>query len=324
MRQVRVGITVGDPAGIGPEIVEKARLDPRVTAVCEPVVFAPASLDGVRVGVESAAGGRAAYDTVVRATEAALAGQVDALATAPISKRALAMAGLPWKGHTDLLAHLCGVSQVRMLFYAHGAEAPSFRPEGRPSTAHWASTEGRDFSPGLARPPLCVTLVTVHVPLSDVPHLLSVGGVARTMVMTADWLRGMGVAAPRVALAGLNPHAGEGGLLGREDEAILRPAVAAAVAEGVAATGPWPADTVFVRAVRGEFDAVVACYHDQGLIPIKLLAFGQAVNVTIGLPIIRTSVDHGTAFDIAGTGAADHGSLVTAIRLAARLAEARR
>jgi 4-hydroxythreonine-4-phosphate dehydrogenase len=340
MRQVRVGITVGDPAGIGPEIVEKARLDPRVTAVCEPVVFAPASLDGVRVGVESAAGGRAAYDTVVRATEAALAGQVDALATAPISKRALAMAGLPWKGHTDLLAHLCGVSQVRMLFYADGAEAPSlrtggaeapsFRPEGRastegrPSTAHWASTEGRDFSPGLARPPLCVTLVTVHVPLSDVPHLLSVGGVARTMVMTADWLRGMGVAAPRVALAGLNPHAGEGGLLGREDEAILRPAVAAAVAEGVAATGPWPADTVFVRALRGEFDAVVACYHDQGLIPIKLLAFGQAVNVTIGLPIIRTSVDHGTAFDIAGTGAADHGSLVTAIRLAARLAEARR
>jgi 4-hydroxy-L-threonine phosphate dehydrogenase PdxA len=132
------------------------------------------------------------------------------------------------------------------------------------------------------------------------------------------------VPAPRVALAGLNPHAGEAGLLGREDEMILRPAVAAAVADGVAASGPWPGDTVFVRAVKGEFDAVVACYHDQGLIPVKLLAFGQAVNVTIGLPIIRTSVDHGTAFDIAGRGVADHGSLVTAIRLAARLAEARR
>jgi 4-hydroxy-L-threonine phosphate dehydrogenase PdxA len=143
-------------------------------------------------------------------------------------------------------------------------------------------------------------------------------------VMTAAWLRQLGVTAPRVAMAGLNPHAGESGLLGTEDDAILRPAVEDAVAQGVAASGPWPADTVFVRAVRGEFDAVVACYHDQGLIPVKLLAFGQAVNVTIGLPIIRTSVDHGTAFDIAGRGIADHGSLVSAVRLAARLAGARR
>jgi 4-hydroxythreonine-4-phosphate dehydrogenase len=143
--------------------------------------------------------------------------------------------------------------------------------------------------------------------------------------MTAQWLHQLGVAIPpRVALAGLNPHAGESGLLGSEDEAILRPAVAEAARQGVAASGPWPADTVFVRALRGEFDAVVACYHDQGLIPVKLLAFGQAVNVTIGLPIVRTSVDHGTAFDIAGRGVADHGSLVAAVRLAARLAGARR
>jgi 4-hydroxythreonine-4-phosphate dehydrogenase len=161
------------------------------------------------------------------------------------------------------------------------------------------------------------------VPLAEVPGLLTVPGVARTITMTADWLRGLGVAAPRVALAGLNPHAGEQGLLGGEDEAVLRPAVAAARAEGVDASGPWPGDTVFVRAVRGEFDAVVACYHDQGLIPVKLLAFGEAVNVTIGLPIIRTSVDHGTAFDIAGRGIADPASLITAIRLAARLAEQR-
>jgi 4-hydroxythreonine-4-phosphate dehydrogenase len=294
MRRVRVGITMGDPAGIGPEIVDKARLDPRVVDVCEPVVFGPASLDGIRPGEESAAGGRAAYDTVVRATEAAMSGAIDAIATAPLSKRALALAGLQWKGHTDLLAHLCGASHVRMLFYAD------------------------------TTPPLCVTLSTVHVPLAQVPQLLKTESVARTIVMTADWLRAMGVPAPRVALAGLNPHAGEAGLLGREDDVILRPAVAAAVADGVAASGPWPGDTVFVRAVKGEFDAVVACYHDQGLIPVKLLAFGQAVNVTIGLPIIRTSVDHGTAFDIAGRGVADHGSLVTAIRLAARLAEARR
>lgn len=294
MRRPRVGITVGDPAGIGPEIANKARVDPRVLEVCDPVVFAPASLDGVRVGEESAAGGRAAYESVVRAVDAARSGEVDAVATAPLSKRAFALAGIPWKGHTDLLAHLCGVADVRMLFYAD-----------------------------IARP-LCVTLATVHVPLASVPGLLTRSLVSRTIAMTAAWLHELGLSAPRVALAGLNPHAGESGLLGTEEEAILKPAVADAVEEGVAASGPWPADTVFLRAVRGEFDAVVACYHDQGLIPVKLLAFGQAVNVTIGLPIVRTSVDHGTAFDIAGRGAADHGSLVAAIRLAARLAGARR
>jgi 4-hydroxythreonine-4-phosphate dehydrogenase len=296
MRRVRVGITVGDPAGIGPEIAGKACDDPRVQAVCEPVLFASQELGGVRPGEESAAGGRAAYDALVRAVEAAKQGQVDAVATAPLSKRAFAMAGLPWKGHTDLLAHLCGVEHVRMLFYApaHGD-----------------------------RRALCVTLATVHVPLAEVPLLLSTPGVARTIRMTADWLMGLGMKAPRVALAGLNPHAGEAGLLGHEEETVLRPAVAAARADGVAASGPFPADTIFVRATRGEFDAVVACYHDQGLIPVKLLAFGEAVNVTVGLPIIRTSVDHGTAFDIAGRGVADHGSLVAAIELAARLARAR-
>jgi 4-hydroxythreonine-4-phosphate dehydrogenase len=295
MRRIRVGITVGDPAGIGPEIAKRARLDPRVLEVCEPVIFEPSALEHVRIGEESAAGGRAAYETIVRAVDAARKGEVDAIATAPVSKRAFALAGLSWKGHTDLLAHLCGVTDVRMLFYAD-----------------------------IARP-LCVTLVTVHVPLSKVAGQLTVDEVSRTIVMTAQWLHQLGVAIPpRVALAGLNPHAGESGLLGSEDEAILRPAVAEAARQGVAASGPWPADTVFVRALRGEFDAVVACYHDQGLIPVKLLAFGQAVNVTIGLPIVRTSVDHGTAFDIAGRGVADHGSLVAAVRLAARLAGARR
>ena len=294
MRRIRVGITVGDPAGIGPEIARKARVDPRVLEVCDPVIFGPTTLDDVRLGVENAAGGRAAYETIVRAVDAVRSGEVDAIATGPISKRAFALAGIPWKGHTDLLAHLCGVADVRMLFYADTAR------------------------------PLCVTLATVHVPLANVSGLLTVADVSRTIVMTADWLRHLGVTAPRVAMAGLNPHAGESGLLGSEDEAILRPAVAEAARQGVVASGPWPADTVFVRAVRGEFDAVVACYHDQGLIPVKLLAFGQAVNVTIGLPIVRTSVDHGTAFDIAGRGVADHGSLVSAVCLAARLAGARR
>jgi 4-hydroxythreonine-4-phosphate dehydrogenase len=297
MRRVRVGITVGDPAGIGPEIAGKACLDPRVLAVCEPVVFASTALDDVRVGEESAASGRAAYDTLLRAVAAAQRGDVDAIATAPLSKRAFALADIPWKGHTDLLAHLCGVEHVRMLFYA---------------AAHGA------------RRALCVTLATVHVPLAEVPRLLNTTEVARTIRMTADWLTGLGVPAPRVALAGLNPHAGEAGLLGHEEHTVLGPAVAAARAAGVEVSGPFPADTIFVRATHGEFDAVVACYHDQGLIPVKLLAFGEAVNVTVGLPIIRTSVDHGTAFDIAGRGVADHGSLVSAIQLAARLAGARR
>ena len=290
MSRPRVAITVGDPAGIGPEIVAKAAADPRVVEVCEPVIMAPLSLDGIRTGEVSAEAGRASYELVVRAVEAARRGEVDAIATAPINKLALARAGLPWKGHTDLLAHLCGVSRVRMLFYT---------------------------------PRLIVSLVTVHVPLIEVPRLITRDAVADTIALTAEWLPSVGKTSPRVAVAGLNPHAGEAGVLGDEDEEVLRPSVEAARARGIDASGPWPADTVFIRASRGDFDAVVACYHDQGLIPVKLLGFGQAVNVTVGLPIVRTSVDHGIAFDIAGKGVADPGSMIEAVRLAARLARGR-
>jgi 4-hydroxythreonine-4-phosphate dehydrogenase len=170
---------------------------------------------------------------------------------------------------------------------------------------------------------LRVVLATIHVPLAAVAGLLTEDLVAFTIDLTARELPRFGFPSPRLALAGLNPHAGEHGLIGHEDDERLRPAVTTCRERGIDVTGPWPADTVFVRAARGEFDAVVACYHDQGLIPVKLLAFGRAVNVTLGLPIIRTSVDHGTAFDIAGTGRADHSSLVEAIRLAARLAASR-
>jgi len=167
---------------------------------------------------------------------------------------------------------------------------------------------------------LRVVLATVHVPLADVPRLLTVERVVGVLKLTAASLPRFGVPSPRIGVAGLNPHAGEGGLLGSEDAGVLAPAVEAARRAGVDASGPFPADTLFVRAARGEFDVVVACYHDQGLVPVKLLAFGRAVNVTLGLPIIRTSVDHGTAFDIAGKGVADEGSLVEAILLAAQLA----
>jgi len=286
----RIALTVGDPAGIGPEIVAKAAADAGLLALCEPVIFASKAAGEIRLGEVSAVAGQAAYDTIVSAVDAARRGEVDAIATAPINKLAFAQAGLPWKGHTDLIAHLCGARRVAMLFHA---------------------------------PQLKVVLITVHVPLRDVAALLTPELVADTIRLTAESLPLFGIARPRLALAGLNPHAGESGVLGTEDDAVLAPAVAAARAAGIDIRGPFPADTVFGRAARGEFDCVLACYHDQGLIPVKLLAFGQAVNVTIGLPIIRTSVDHGTAFDIAGKGVADAGSMIEAVKLAAQMCEAK-
>jgi 4-hydroxythreonine-4-phosphate dehydrogenase len=283
----RIAITVGDPAGIGPEIAALASADERVRAVCEPVIYGPPAGRTYAMGQVSAEAGRAAYDAVVAAVRDALAGDVEALATAPVSKEAFALAGLPWKGHTDLLGHLTGSEFVAMMF-----ESPALR----------------------------VVLATVHVALRDVPALVTPDLLARTIDLTARELPRFGVDRPRLAVAGLNPHAGEHGLMGTEDDEVIAPAVRAARARGLDVSGPFPADTIFLRAHRGEFDAVIACYHDQGLIPVKLLAFGRAVNVTLGLPIIRTSVDHGTAFDIAGTGRADHGSLVEAVCLAARLA----
>jgi 4-hydroxythreonine-4-phosphate dehydrogenase len=166
---------------------------------------------------------------------------------------------------------------------------------------------------------LRVILATVHIPLADVPRALTGDLLEGTIDLAARELPRFGYPSPRLALAGLNPHAGEHGVIGHEDDEVLAPAVAALRARGVDVTGPLPADTIFGRAMRGEFDAVVACYHDQGLIPIKLVAFGRAVNVTLGLPIVRTSVDHGTAFDIAGKGVADPSSLVEAVKLAAKL-----
>ena len=283
----RIAITEGDPAGIGPEIAGKAAADPRVLEVCEPVIYSSRPASAVVMGEVSAAAGQAAFDAIVRAVDDAKAGVVQGVATAPVNKAAFAAAGLRWKGHTDLLAHLCGVARVAMMFHS---------------------------------PTLRVVLATVHVPLRDVSRLLTRELVCETLRLTARELPNFGVPAPRLAVAGLNPHAGEGGLMGVEDDEVLRPAVVDVRQDGIDVSGPYPADTLFARAARGEFDCVLACYHDQGLIPVKLLAFGTAVNVTLGLPIVRTSVDHGTAFDIAGRGLADPGSLVEAVRLAADLA----
>jgi 4-hydroxythreonine-4-phosphate dehydrogenase len=289
MKKPRIAITTGDPSGIGPEVAARAAVDPRVLNACEPVVYVPPTGIAFAPGVLSGAAGRAAYDIIVRAVDDARRGIVQAIATAPVNKEAFKLAGLPWSGHTDLLAHLTGSLHVAMMFYSDT---------------------------------LRVVLATVHIPLAEVSRALTTESLAATIALTARELPRFGFPAPRIAVAGLNPHAGEHGLFGREEQTAITPAIDACRARGIDVTGPFPGDTVFVRARRGEFDVVVACYHDQGLIPIKLVAFGQAVNVTLGLPIVRTSVDHGTAFDIAGNGAADPESMIAAVLLAAKLVRA--
>ena len=234
--------------------------------------------------------GRIAGHSVEAAVRLALSGEVDAIVTAPTHKHALHLAGFPYPGHTEWLAHLAGDVDVAMMLAAEGTADEL---------------------------PLRVVLVTTHVPLRDVPSLLTVDRVVRVGRTVDQALRGWWeIERPRIAICAVNPHAGESGLFGDEEERVLRPA-----AEILGAAGPLPADTVFVRAMRGEFDAVLAPYHDVGMTAIKVAAFGRAVNVTLGLPFPRTSPDHGTALDIAGTGKADASSMRAAMELAVRLAE---
>ena len=311
-----IAISLGDPCGIGPEVVVRAlAARPGIDAVVygdAGVLARAASIAGVAApaaervrGVTNLApgdvppgkpndeSGRAQLAYLAAATEAALAGEAGALVTAPISKQWIARAGFAFPGHTEYLASRAGV---------------------------------REFAMMLAGPRLRVTVATTHVALRDVARLLTVDGIASAIWLTADALaRRFGVAAPRIAVAGLNPHAGEAGRFGDEEDRLVRPAVEAARARTTAAalpaeiTGPHVPDVVFRDAADGRFDAVVALYHDQGLIPLKLLHFDDAVNVTLGLPFVRTSPDHGTAYDIAGTGRARPESFLAAIDLAARL-----
>ena len=289
----RVGLTVGDPAGIGPEVAVKAARDPRVRRICTPVLYGPqteAELASFPAGTVSAAAGRAAHEAIRSATADAIAERIDAIATAPINKTGWALAGLPWRGHTELLAELTGAERVAMMFHSDR---------------------------------LRVVLATVHVPLVDVGRHLTRPVLEGVIGLAHRELPRFGYPTPRLAVAGVNPHAGEDGLIGDDETRVVRPAVERCRSRGIDVSGPLPGDTVFVRALDGAFDAVIACYHDQGLIPIKLLAFGEAVNVTLGLPIVRTSVDHGTAYDIAGQGVANPSSMIAAVRLAARLAATR-
>lgn len=324
-------VTMGDPAGVGPEIIVKAWLAGALDACGRPLVVAgdlaalrrAAAVFGAEVAVASgnglashvlqvdgrslavralsalpvdlpwgrpdAAAGRAMVDYIEWACDACLAGEAAGMVTAPISKAAIRAAGSPFPGHTELLAERCGVAKVVMM---------------------------------LAGARLRVCLVTTHLALRDVPDVLTASEILATLrIADASFRRFLGLAQPRLAVLALNPHAGEGGLFGDEEARLIAPAIAAAQAEGIAASGPHSADTLFHFAVQGSCDGVVCMYHDQGLIPLKLLHFEDGVNVTLGLPIVRTSVDHGTAYDLAGTGRASCASLVAAIRMAEEMAK---
>ena len=296
---VRLALTLGDPRGIGPEIAAKALSDPRIAALgASWYVIGPT---GTPVPVHTSVGawaptghgaddialaGRLAGLAVERAALMALAGEVDGIVTAPLDKAALQAGGFDFPGHTEMLAELAGVPATMML----------------------------------ASDKLRVVLATTHIPLRDVPAAVTREALLQAAHATREGLRhDFGVAEPRLALCALNPHAGDSGRFGHEDDDLLAP-----VAREAGMAGPFPADTVFVRAMRGEFDAVIAPYHDVGMTAIKVASFGSAVNVTLGLPFVRTSPDHGTALDIVGRGVASAESLVAAMQLAVELVERRR
>jgi len=323
---------MGDPAGIGPEVIAKALAKKDVHRLCRPIVIgsgavlektirslglplrvvsvsghdtAPTSpravmildpldrpLGRFKVGHVSAETGASAATFILKAVRLAETGCLDAVVTAPINKEAVNLAGYRYPGHTELLADV---------------------------------TKSREVGMMIVGGPLKIMFTTTHVAIRDLPDALTARGVERAIRLADRAMRDyFGVKKPRIGVAALNPHAGEGGLFGQDERKNILPASRRARQMGIQASDPLPADTLFAKAVRGDFDAVVAMYHDQGLIPLKMAAFGTCVNVTIGLPIIRTSVDHGTAFDIAGKGVADCGSLLEAIKLAARLATQRR
>jgi len=325
-----IAITMGDAAGVGPEIIMKSLAHAPLYATCRPLVvgdaarlrlageiarvglpveavsdpnaaaFVPGRVDCLDLGLIpsdlpfgriSGLAGDAAYRYVARAVELVKEGRADAICTAPLNKEALHAGGHRFPGHTEVLAHLTGTPEVSMMLVA---------------------------------PRLRVIHVTTHVGLLDAIERIEPGLVERTITRGHRVLTQMGVTAPRIGVCGINPHAGEGGLFGRgEEEQKIAPAVAACRARGWKVQGPLPADTLFFRAVRGDFDLVVAMYHDQGHGPIKALGIEAGVNITVGLPAIRTSVDHGTAFDIAGKGLADERSMLEALRQAVALATQR-
>jgi len=323
----RLAVTVGDPAGIGPEVTARALSDEAVRGLAHVAVFGPpaeqwahragvplpaldavqplqqwdgqvagarlvavpSDLSGLAEAAPCAVGGEASVRYIRAAIDAAKRGRADAIVTGPISKHAVRLAGYPWPGHTELLAEAFGADEVAMMF---------------------------------AGGPLRVVLVTIHVALAEAIRTLSADRIVAACRLADDALRRhFGVAEPRLGVCGLNPHAGEDGRFGSEERQVIQPAIARVRDAGIQADGPLPPDTAFHQALAGRFDLVVAMYHDQGLIAVKTVAFEESVNVTLGLPVVRTSVDHGTAYDIAGRGRANPRSMISAIRLAAEMVQ---
>ena len=324
LEHVPIAITMGDPCGIGPEIVAKLYADPAmlpptlvlgdaglirrairmlalpltVEVINSPDDFnwTPETINVISLsrlpedlpfGQLDARAGKAAYDYIRAGIDLALQKRIRAVVTAPINKEAFRLADIHYPGHTEILAEFSGT---------------------------------KDFAMMLMNNDLRVILVSIHVSLREAIEQVTVESELRTIRLAQQAMAQLGIAKPRIAVAGLNPHAGEHGLFGAEDEAVVRPAIRQAQSQGIDVSGPWPGDTVFMHARQGQFDIVVAQYHDQGLIPVKYLGLDEGVNITVGLPFVRTSVDHGTAFDIAGTGKASHASLRVAVEQAALLA----
>lgn len=309
-KKPKIGITMGDPNGVGPEVVAKALYHPDVAELCEIVVFGNTKIiekaandsslsikinecsefgpEDLKPGAIDKKAGQASLDYINTAVKSAMANEIDAIVTAPISKESTHLAGSKYPGHTEMLKDLTGASEAVMMF------------------------EGQKFK---------VMLVTIHEALADVPSLITKDRVMSTIKITQDALTNLfKIDQPKIVACGLNPHAGESGAFGREEIDHIIPALQEARDHGINIDGPLPADTLFYYANQGRWDAVIAMYHDQGLIPFKMISFNDGVNITLGLPIIRTSPDHGTAFDIAWQGKADPSSMVEAIKVASRLA----
>jgi 4-phospho-D-threonate 3-dehydrogenase / 4-phospho-D-erythronate 3-dehydrogenase len=318
----RIAITMGDPAGIGPEICAKALIDATILEICRPIIigsrrildetarqlnleinFNGENADGktitvieprdtdasFRIGVDTAESGRASARYIETAVDLWRENKIDAISTAPISKKALSLAGYDFPGHTEFFAHLTNTRKVVMSFFAGN---------------------------------LRVVLLSTHISLRNAIEKVTSENLTELVIFSSHELQRLLRRKPRIAVAGLNPHASEGGLFGDEEANAITPAIVKCRQNHeIDVSGPYSPDTVFLRAHRGEFDAVIALYHDQATVPVKSLSFGSAVNVTLGLPLIRTSVDHGTAFDIAGKGVADAGSMTAAIKLAAQLVQ---
>ena len=315
MRKIRIALTMGDPAGIGPEIVVKAAVDQELCALADMIIYGSEDVinqaakhftpharlnivdtcdllfNEVPPGKIDAACGLAAHDAVIIATRDALMGTVDAIVTAPMNKASVNSAGIPFTGHTELIAELCKCSHFAMMQSAGD---------------------------------LRVAFVTTHIPLSEVADAVTENRIIDVAHLLEEAVKSEGIKHPKLAAAALNPHAGENGYMGKRDEEVVKPALEKLRSDGISIDGPFPPDTLFIESTRKQYDGVLSMYHDQGHIPFKMLAFDRGVNSTLGLPIIRTSVDHGTAFEIAWQGIADTGSLFAAIKLAVTRASNRK